>query len=322
MPVSSMHEQVLSLLLMEKALDKDDLTELLLVEQLQWVSTCWMFMFLASKCFLFTHECLADLLIMFMLSWFLFLAGSNDRRRRYYSDELKIAIYLELLAKTDPPVLHHGVSRQVAEKFGVPRLVVQRIWRSGQDYGGITGVKNKLVRNCGRKRIELDMEAIKAVPLSQRTTFQDLANALGVKKTMLYNRYREGYFRRHTNDLKFSLTDENKKARVRYCLSMLQALYLDNYPSFKPLYNVIYIDEKWFYRTRRNQKYYLANDEERPHREVKSKNFIEKVMFLAVVSRPRFDENGNCIFDGKLGIFPFTYQEPAKRWSRNRDRGT
>jgi len=35
-----MHEQVLSLLLMEKALDKDDLTELLLVEQLQWVSTC------------------------------------------------------------------------------------------------------------------------------------------------------------------------------------------------------------------------------------------------------------------------------------------
>ena len=30
MPVSSMHEQVLSLLLMEKALDKDDLTELLL----------------------------------------------------------------------------------------------------------------------------------------------------------------------------------------------------------------------------------------------------------------------------------------------------
>jgi len=126
-----MHEQVLSLLLMEKALDKDDLTELLLVEQLQWVSTCWMFMFLASKCFLFTHECLADLLIMFMLSWFLFLAGSNGRRRRYYSDELKIAIYLELLAKTDPPVLHHGVSRQVAEKFGVPRLVVQRIWHKG-----------------------------------------------------------------------------------------------------------------------------------------------------------------------------------------------
>jgi hypothetical protein len=30
--------------------------------------------------------------------------------------------------------------------------------------------------------------------------------------------------------------------------------------SFKPMYNVVYIDEKWFYRTHRNQKYYLAND--------------------------------------------------------------
>ena len=187
-----MHEQVLSLLLMEKALDKDDLTELLLVEQLQWVSTCWMFMFLASKCFLFTHECLADLLIMFMLSWFLFLAGSNGRRRRYYSDELKIAIYLELLAKTDPPVLHHGVSRQVAEKFGVPRLVVQRIWRSGQDYGGITGVKNKLVINCGRKRIELDMEAIKAVRARQQRRQRRRRQRRGVAATAGMRRWREG----------------------------------------------------------------------------------------------------------------------------------
>jgi len=48
----SMHEQVLSLLLMEKVLDKDDLTELLLlVEQLQSVSTCWTFMFFSLKMF-------------------------------------------------------------------------------------------------------------------------------------------------------------------------------------------------------------------------------------------------------------------------------
>jgi len=82
------------------------------------------------------------------------------------------------------------------------------------------------------------------------------------------------------------------------------------------MYNIIYIDEKWFYRTRRNQKYYLANDEERPQRAVKSKKFIEKVMFLAVVTRPRFDADGNCTFNGKLGIFP------AKRKSPNRPRGT
>jgi hypothetical protein len=52
---------------------------------------------------------------------------------------------------------------------------------------------------------------------------------------------------------------------------------------------------------------------------VKSKKFIDKVMFQAVVMRARFDENGQCIFDGKLGIFSFVKVEPAKRWSPNMD---
>lgn len=63
--------------------------------------------------------------------------------------------------------------------------------------------------------------------------------------------------------------------------------------SFKPMYNVMYIDEKWFYRTRRNQKYYVANDEARREWIVKSNIFIEKVMFLAVVTHPRYDKNVN-----------------------------
>ena len=76
-----------------------------------------------------------------------------------------IAIYLELLAKTDPPVLRRGVSKAGARKFCVPLRLVQSVWRNGQDYGGIKGVINKLVNNCGRKRIEIDPEAIKNVPL-------------------------------------------------------------------------------------------------------------------------------------------------------------
>ncbi|KAJ1267732.1 hypothetical protein BS78_07G080200, partial [Paspalum vaginatum] len=136
--------------------------------------------------------------------------GESVKKRRYYSDDLKIAISLELLAQTDPPVLHHGVSTQVALKFGVPLRLAQQVWRNGQDYGGIDGVKNKLVRNSGCKRIEIDMEAIKSFPLTERTTFRDLANSLGVQKSTLHNRFKEGYLRRHTNDLKFTLTDENK----------------------------------------------------------------------------------------------------------------
>ena len=40
-------------------------------------------------------------------------------------------------------------------------------------------------------------------------------------------------------------------------------------------------------------------------RTVQNKNSIDKVMFLAAVARPRYDEEGNCYFDGKLGICLF-----------------
>lgn len=141
-------------------------------------------------------------------------AGSNDKKRKFYPDDLKIAIYLDLLSKTVPPILGRGVSKSVSEKFGVPLRVVRSI-------GGTEGIINKYSKNRGRKRVQIDIEAIKNIPLKQRSTFQDLANALGVKKNTLYKRYKEGYFCRHTNDLKFSLTDENKIARVKYCLSMI-----------------------------------------------------------------------------------------------------
>ena len=45
-------------------------------------------------------------------------------------------------------------------------------------------------------------------------------------------------------------------------------------------------------------------------------------MFLAL-ARPRFDAQGNELFSGKIGVFPFvTTQEPARRTSVNRAAGT
>ncbi|BAD53852.1 hypothetical protein [Oryza sativa Japonica Group] len=121
--------------------------------------------------------------------------GENLRKRRYYSDELKIAIYLVLLAKADPPVLHRGVSKQVALKFGVPLRLVQHVWQNGKEKGCVDGVVNKLFKNVGRKRIEIDLEAIRDVPSGERATLRRLADALGVKKTTLHNRLKEVKFR-------------------------------------------------------------------------------------------------------------------------------
>lgn len=70
--------------------------------------------------------------------------------------------------------------------------------------------------------------------------------------------------------------------------------------------------------TKKNEKYYVLLEEDDPLRTCKSKNFIEKVMFLVVVARPRFDAQGNELFSGKIGVFPFITKEPARRNSVNR----
>ncbi|GAX12673.1 hypothetical protein FisN_13Lu158 [Fistulifera solaris] len=91
---------------------------------------------------------------------------------------------------------------------------------------------------------------------------------------------------------------------------------------FDRMMNYIHIDEKWFYMTKVNENYYLLPWEETPKRTTKSKRFITKVMFLAAVTRPRFDHVENKVFDGKIGIWPFVYKKPVKRNSKNRERGT
>ena len=45
-------------------------------------------------------------------------------------------------------------------------------------------------------------------------------------------------------------------------------------------------------------------------------------MFLVVLARHRFDAQGNELFSGKIGVFPFVVQEPTKRNSVNRVAGT
>lgn len=226
-----------------------------------------------------------------------------------------------MLRRTSLHVLNKGVTQAVSLEFDVPRRTVQRIWTDGP-CGGVEGVNSKKPKNCGRKRIAFDANAIKEIPPSKRTALKDLANELHMAKTTLFRRPKEGRFRRHTNAIKPTITEENKKARVRYALSMLDPQSLPHEPKFLDMYNTIYIDEKWFYRTKGTQKFYLANDEEDPLRTTQSKHFIEKVMFLAAVARPRFDAEKNITFDGKIGIFPFVTEKPAERSSVNRPKGT
>ncbi|XP_042016089.1 uncharacterized protein LOC121764065 [Salvia splendens] len=70
---------------------------------------------------------------------------------------------------------------------------------------------------------------------------------------------------------------------------------------FRNMYNTIHIDEKWFYMTKGAQRFYLAPGEEEPHR---------------TFCRLLFGVNGEVLFDGKIGIFPFTNKLQPKGQAR------
>ncbi|KAJ0091554.1 hypothetical protein Patl1_14601 [Pistacia atlantica] len=185
-----------------------------------------------------------------------------------------------------------------------------------------TNISSRKALNCGRKRLEIDASQFRNIPLRRRTSLRSLSAVTNLSVTTLFRRLKEGSIRRHSSAIKPLLNVENMKARIRFCLLMIEH---GNNPSclrFVTMENIIHVDEKWFYMTKQSEKYYLLPNEDEPLRTCKSKTFITKVMFLAAVTRPRFDESGNELFSGKIGIFPFINKEPARRSSKNRSAGT
>ena len=216
-------------------------------------------------------------------------------------------IYAALLERTNRGRLKRNATNIVAQMFQVSIHQVRRLWRRVKlcRAQGIPVDVRSQRKNCGHKRIQIDLSDVLNIPLHRRRTIRSLANAIGVKKSTLHKWFKEGLLRRHSSTLKPLLTEDNKKDRLRWCVSMLDRRTLPHEPKFMDMYNIIHMDEKWFNTTSKYMKYYMLPEEEDPHRIVHNKNRIGKVMFLSAVGRPIYDDAGNCIFDGKLGVWPF-----------------
>lgn len=249
------------------------------------------------------------------------MISESSKKRGFLSNEDRKAICQILLCSSDANgnLIGTGVVERVAASYNVHRSVIYRIWKQLKDTGNVC---HNRTQNCGRKRVQLDLELMRQVPLSKRSTYRSLACALNIPKTSLVRLHKVGVIRRHTNTLKPYLKEDNMIARLRFCLSMIDKNSLPHDPKFISMHNIVFIDEKWFYITRNKVTNYLHVDEEEPHRTCKSKNFISKVMFLCAVTRPRFDNEENETYSGKIGIFPFVYEQPARRSSVNRVAGT
>ena len=144
---------------------------------------------------------------------------------------------------------------------------------------------------------------------------------MDMSQTMVCRGKKNKVIKRHTNAIKPTLNENNKLHRLSFALSKCEYNEQNDQFKFKPITNVVHIDEKHFYLTRETQSYYLAPGEVEPHRECQSKRFIPKIMFMCAVTKPIFTTEGDVFFDGKIGIWPFITQEPAKRSSKNRKRG-
>ena len=94
-------------------------------------------------------------------------------------------------------------------------------------------------KNCGRKKIQVDLSTVPDIPLNRRGTIRSLANALGVNKSSLHRSFKQGLLQRHSNSLKPYLKEANKKSRLQWCVSMLEPSTLPNNPKFKEMKKIL-----------------------------------------------------------------------------------
>jgi hypothetical protein len=83
---------------------------------------------------------------------------------------------------------------------------------------------------------------------------------------------------------------------------MLDPSTLQTNPKFLEMDNIIHLDEKWYNATKKGTTYYLHPDEDEPHRIVRNKNRIGKVMFLTAVAKPRYDDEQGLLGQESEGM--------------------
>ena len=114
-----------------------------------------------------------------------------------------------------------------------------------------------------------------------------------------------------TSALKPALTAHHKLLRCEYAMSKLNPADLQ-YDGF---YQLVHVDEKWFFILEKQLDIYIVPGEELPNRTWQNKDHILKVMFLCALAQPCFAPNGDCLFDRKIGLFPIVESVVAQRMS-------
>ncbi|XP_057803150.1 uncharacterized protein LOC131018445 [Salvia miltiorrhiza] len=215
-------------------------------------------------------------------------------RRKDLSSFERAAIIEFLLEGSKNGKPSRGKITAVVQRWSCCRRTISRTWAAAKERranGEVMSSVSKKIMRPRRKLVALDLQLIASLDLSKRSTIRKLACGVKCSKSTVGRWAKTGLIRAHSNAIKPDLTAPNKLLRLRFSLEALEYDRIMRSLTFKSMHNTVHIDEKWFYITKSAQ-------------------------------RPVFGANGECLFDGKIGIFPFTELVPAKRNSKNRAAGT
>jgi AraC-like DNA-binding protein len=135
-------------------------------------------------------------------------------RRKNLSNIERQAICEALLSRSVNGKMKRSTTIIVANLFNVNRCFVQSLWRIAKEClaEGVQVDVSCKRKNCGRKKVAIDMSRIATIPLNKRTTLRDLAHELGAIRSTLHRCFKQGKIRQHSNTIKPLLREDNKKA--------------------------------------------------------------------------------------------------------------
>ncbi|XP_057771054.1 uncharacterized protein LOC130990838 [Salvia miltiorrhiza] len=184
-----------------------------------------------------------------------------------------------LLANSSNEKCKDVVQKEATSIFGIGHRTVHRLWSNTKEklQSGTPIVFTSTRKGVIHKdRKQHDVEKVKSLSILERSTIRKMAVKLEVSKSLLGQWIKRKELRPHTSAIKRLLTNANKIARMKYCLSnVVYDAAMSSY-SYQSMHNVVHIDEKWFYMTKTSDRYYILLEETDPYRATKSKCFITK----------------------------------------------
>ena len=184
---------------------------------------------------------------------------SNFKGKKHLTNEERMDIQAELLIASTDNALKHGTMSKIAKKYDRDRATIKRIWdrhledvaKTGKSRGNVS---SRMKGRCGRKPLDKEevYKQILLIPHRQRQNLRALSAASGYSPSYLAK-----ILKFHHAYVKPRLSDANKLERLEWAMKHVNPVTL----VVNDMYNIVHIEEKWFYMMRDSSHVWLVPGE-------------------------------------------------------------